>query len=97
MHLTMPIKILQANVGRAYAAHDLAHATAIQHEADILVLSEPNRKRVETTDWPKDTRTNVAVLILNKSLQVSNHTSRDGYIVIKLRNLSMVCCYVYCQ
>lgn len=88
------IKVLQANVGRAYAAHDMAHATAVQMGADILVVGEPNKKRVGGADWITDIRTDVGVLCLNKNLGIGGHTAREGHLVIRFRELNMICCYI---
>lgn len=41
----MTIKILQINVGRAYAAWDMPYATVVQRNVNILVVCEPNKKR----------------------------------------------------
>ncbi|KAK9685871.1 hypothetical protein QE152_g37625 [Popillia japonica] len=75
----MPIKVLQANVrrayaaqdmvyatakekhiGRAYAAQDMVYATAKEKHIDILVIGEPNKKRVAGDIWIKDRRVDVA-------------------------------------
>lgn len=40
--LTM-IKLLQINIGECHVSHDLLLATATQLEANIIIVSEPNR------------------------------------------------------
>ncbi|KAK9729429.1 hypothetical protein QE152_g15956 [Popillia japonica] len=74
----MPIKVLQANVGRAYAAQDMVYATAKEKYIDILVIGEPNKKRVAGDIWIKDRRVDVAVLFLNRNLAVCGHKVSDG-------------------
>ncbi|KAK9696188.1 hypothetical protein QE152_g32069 [Popillia japonica] len=88
------MKILQINVGRAYAAHDMAYATAKQQDMDILFVCEPNKKRVKDTNWIKDTRTDVAALILTKNVEVIGHSAGDGHLVLELETCDIVCCYV---
>lgn len=39
----MRIKILKANLGRAYAAQDMACASAKRKDIDLLVVSEPTK------------------------------------------------------
>lgn len=61
----MRIKILKANLGRAYAAQDMACASAKRKDIDLLVVSEPTKKRVSESQWIKDNIVNMAVLLLN--------------------------------
>ncbi|KAK9746686.1 hypothetical protein QE152_g5884 [Popillia japonica] len=72
------IKVLLINVGRSYTAQDMAYATAKHLGADILIVCDPNKKRVEGVNWLKDNRTNVAVLFLNRGLEVVSHKRRGG-------------------
>ncbi|KAK9720246.1 hypothetical protein QE152_g22195 [Popillia japonica] len=85
---------IQINVGRTYALHDMAYATAKQHDMDILFVCEPNKKRVKDTNWIKDTRTDVAALILTKNVEVIGHSAGDGHLVLELETCDIVCCYV---
>ncbi|KAK9743609.1 Endonuclease-reverse transcriptase [Popillia japonica] len=78
----------------AYAAHDMAYATAKQQDMDILFVCEPNKKRVKDTNWIKDTRTDVAALILTKNVEVIGHSAGDGHLVLELETCDIVCCYV---
>ncbi|XP_057667024.1 uncharacterized protein LOC130900425 [Diorhabda carinulata] len=82
------------NVGRAYAAQDMAYATAVQQGIDIMVTGEPNKRRTKEANWIKDSRHNVGVLFLNKKLGVINHVVGDGHVIIKLKDLELICCYM---
>ena len=88
------IKILQCNVGRVYAAQDMAYAVAKQRDADVLILSEPNKTRVKGDNWLKDNRVNVGVLFLTKDLGVAGHKSKNGHIIVNLGNWEIICCYI---
>ncbi|KAG5893473.1 hypothetical protein JTB14_031251 [Gonioctena quinquepunctata] len=68
--LPITIEFLQNNSGRGRAAHDLAYTTAIKRNADILVVGEPNEKVIENTQWIKVKKADVAILFLNKKLEV---------------------------
>lgn len=92
--LDMPIKVLQANVGRAYAAQDMAYATATQRSIDVLVVGEPNRKRVSDDIWIKDSRVSVAVLLLTRNLDVIGHKTGNGFVTLNLKGISFTCCYI---
>lgn len=64
----MSIKTLQTNIGRARAAHDLAHATVKKRCVDILLVSEPNKSIITSREPIKDESQNVAVLLISKKL-----------------------------
>lgn len=89
----MGIKILQTNLGRARVPHDLAYATAIKKNVDILVVGEPNKRIVQANQWIKDKTEVVAVMFTNKNIQVSDIQTEDGYISVKLRKGYIYCCY----
>lgn len=40
--------VLQANLGRCKAAHDMTWAAALKEKIDIMVISEPNKKMCST-------------------------------------------------
>ncbi|EFA13619.2 Putative 115 kDa protein in type-1 retrotransposable element R1DM-like Protein [Tribolium castaneum] len=90
----MTLKILQANVGRAYAVQDLVCATANQLKADLLVISEPNKKRIEKSNWIKDKMRDVAMLVLTKNVGIVSHTIFDGYLMIQTKKLNIIGCYI---
>lgn len=90
----MTAKVLQINVGRAYAAQDMAYATAKQRKIDILIVSEPNKKRVSGVEWMKDTRGNVAVLCLTKNIGIMEHKAFDGYLTLTMKDYTIICCYI---
>lgn len=58
-------KVLQSNLCRVRAAHDLAYAMAKQRSVDMTVVCEPNRNIVIGGAWIKDGRVDVAVLFNN--------------------------------
>ncbi|XP_056645135.1 uncharacterized protein LOC130450650 [Diorhabda sublineata] len=72
----------------------MAYATAVQQGIDILVTGEPNKRRTKEANWIKDSRHNAGVLILNIKLGVINHVAGDGHVIIKLKDLELICCYI---
>lgn len=94
MSLMMNIKILQTNLGRERAAHDLAYATAVKEKIDIMVVGEPNKKIASNIKWIQDKRSDVAVLFLNKNLEIIEVNSNEGYLRIKMKDLYIYCCYI---
>lgn len=62
---------MQANLKRARGAIDLIHTTAAELEADVLVVSEPNKKRVtNSSKWITDKDKDAAVYLRNSKISV---------------------------
>ncbi|XP_023310320.1 uncharacterized protein LOC108917090 [Anoplophora glabripennis] len=78
---------------RSVHSHDIAYATAIKRDVDVLIACEPNKKRVSSNNWIKDKKSDVAVLFINKRIEVLNVTMEEGYICIELRKCRIYCCY----
>ncbi|KAJ8964369.1 hypothetical protein NQ317_003014 [Molorchus minor] len=78
------MKIMQVNLGRAWAAHDLAHAVAKEGG---------NRHTYERQDWIKDSKGDAAIYIYNKNIEVEGISKRNGYVRLKLRGLDIYSCY----
>ncbi|KAK9711620.1 hypothetical protein QE152_g25370 [Popillia japonica] len=78
----MTFKILQTNLGRGRAPHDLAYATAKEKRVDMMLVSEPNKKIAKEKEWITDEREDVAVLVLNKKLPVIRTKTGKGFVGI---------------
>lgn len=57
----MPITIIQTNLGRGRISHDLAYVMTSEREADLLFVSEPNKKITKKQGWICDKRQDIAV------------------------------------
>lgn len=88
------MKILQTNLGRAYTAHDLAHESACKLNIDILTVVEPNKKIVKKRGWLTDNLVNVAIYIRNPKCGIQSVTKREGYIIIKFKDMTLIPCYI---
>lgn len=88
------VKLLQTNLGRTRAAHDLAYATAKHMNVDILIISEPNKNLMEGSEWIKDNRGDVAVLFINKAVEVAKVEPGEGQIYLRLKHCAVWCCYI---
>ena len=92
---TTQIKFLQINIGRSVAAHDLMMAVAKREGMDVLILSEPNLRKVRTdTRWYTDTRGDAAILIHNKNLNVSQVTREEGMVGVQTEERLFCSCYI---
>lgn len=90
----MGLKILQTNLGRGRAAHDLAYATAKQRGVGVLIVCEPNKTITKSSHWIKDERADVAVLFVNKRIPVTDTNVGKGYISIDFGRWVLYCCYL---
>lgn len=87
------IRIIQANLMRSKYSHDMVAAVATDKSVDIIVVSEPNKKCVADIKWIKDKRTDVAVLLVNKKLEVGITRVEEGYVCIGLKQCQLFACY----
>lgn len=90
----MSLKVMQTNLGRGRAAHDLAYATARKEGVDILLVGEPNKTITKGGEWIKDERGDVAVLLINKKVIVTQTKAGKGYVSISLEGCELYCCYI---
>ncbi|XP_023024660.2 uncharacterized protein [Leptinotarsa decemlineata] len=88
------VKILQTNLGKARAAHDLAYAKCKKEQLDLLIVAEPNKAKIKGKTWIQDKRQDVAMLILNRTLEVVSTKEMEGYIVVNFKKSTLVCCHI---
>ncbi|KAJ8934071.1 hypothetical protein NQ314_013609, partial [Rhamnusium bicolor] len=88
------LRILQLNANRSSIAHDLLEATAVELQIDILVISEPNRKKISGNAWMMDEAGDVAIKLRNKDLSVKGHGHGNGYAWVDLNVVRIYSCYV---
>lgn len=63
---TLKMKFVQININRSRYAHDMALSTAKQLDADVLLITEPNKNTLlKRKDWIKDEELATAINILN--------------------------------
>ncbi|KAK9722854.1 Endonuclease-reverse transcriptase [Popillia japonica] len=77
------------------AAHDMAFATAVDLDIDVVVVSEPNKKIIEGKRWCKDKRQDVAILFHNQKTRIKRLDIGEGMIAIHFQSFVMYC--VYCS
>ncbi|KAK9731181.1 hypothetical protein QE152_g13940 [Popillia japonica] len=89
------LRILQTNLNRMRAAHDMAFVTAVDLDIDVVVVSEPNKKIIEGKRWCKDKRQDVAILFHNQKTRIKRLDIGEGMIAIHFQSFVMYC--VYCS
>lgn len=79
------LNILQANLNRSRAAHDLALANIMEDQIDFLIAAEPNRDLTKT-GWIRDKDANVAVKI-GHVIEIKN--TKDGHSIVQINTSTM--------
>ncbi|KAK9694644.1 Zinc knuckle [Popillia japonica] len=67
------IKVLQTNLGRGRAAHDILYTLACEKDIDIAIISEPNINISLAHKFIMDKKRNVAIYIRNKNSPQVHH------------------------
>lgn len=88
------VKILQVNIGRARAEHDLVQAKAKKEGFDLVVISEPNIKLSEKAKCILDVRGDVAVQVINKKVGIKKQVAGMAYIIVDLGEWDLYACYI---
>lgn len=88
------MKVLQANLGRAWIAHDLAFAAAAENNIDLLMISEVNKTIAKKAEWICDIRVDTAVYCRNKNIGITGYAKFDGAVQIQLAGFDIYCCYI---
>lgn len=84
------LTILQINADRSRAAHDLAYAVALKNGADMIIASEPNKKLISGGGWIGDQQSDVAILLLNRRLEIKGISKRKGFVILKTKQLNII-------
>ncbi|XP_072380920.1 uncharacterized protein [Diabrotica undecimpunctata] len=93
-NMTRELRVLQTNVGTARLAHDLAETAAVEKNIDVLVTAEPNPTAVKRRGWFVDTTGRAAVRIYNRKLRVYEIKPKEGYVIVRMEGVRLVCCYI---
>ncbi|XP_072376509.1 uncharacterized protein [Diabrotica undecimpunctata] len=91
---TRELRVLQTNVGTARLAHDLAEAAGVEKNIDGLKTAEPNTTAVKRRGWFVDTTGRGAVRIYNRNLRVYKIKPEEGYVIVRMEGVPLVCCYI---
>lgn len=86
--------MVQLNLGRARAAHDLAYANAMKNKVDIMMISEPNKKICSQKGWYADGRRDVAIKIVNKNVEIEEVKGYEGYIHMRIDGKHIYLVYI---
>lgn len=90
----MSVRILQVNIDRGREATDLLFKTAMTAKVDMILMAEPNKKKVCLGRWLKDKKMDAAILVLNRDIEVLNYEEgHEGFIWVELEGVVIYSCY----
>ncbi|KAJ3619182.1 hypothetical protein Zmor_008738, partial [Zophobas morio] len=62
-------------------------------KADVLIASEPNKKRMDKGGWYVDTYRDAAIKVLNRKQKVENSGRGKGYVWVEIDGVRIVSGY----
>lgn len=90
------MKILQINLSRNVAVHDLIEATAVELNSDIVIAIEPSKKIIKKNRelWLKDNKIDVAIKIRNTNIGIGEQGTGKGFVWAKLGQCIVMSVYI---
>lgn len=90
----MALKVIQVNLGRAKAAHDILEATLRQKDFDLAVVSEPNKKISDNPNWVTSVDKGVAIRVCPGSPSIEKVKAGNGYVRLRVGRTLICAIYV---
>ena len=72
-------KVIQINLNRCRAAHDLLEQTIRKWEIDIVLASEPNKKRAAGNEWTTNADKSTAIRLSNTGRSKNKRITQEGW------------------
>ncbi|CAH1385034.1 unnamed protein product, partial [Tenebrio molitor] len=88
--------ILQTNLNRSRAAHDLLEQTVKEENVDVVLVAEPNKKLAEGATWIADKNKDAAIKIYKQTEEtmIKRVVRKDGIIWLEMKDLRICCGYI---
>lgn len=86
------MKILQINLRKSEAAHDLLSRMMLKHDIDIALVSEINLSIAKGSRWITNEKQRVAIKVA-KGIFVHRRSVGDGYSLVETQNQILISCY----
>lgn len=85
------INFIQINTGTCRESHSLLYATAAQHSADILLVSEQYKK--DSRSKLEDTSKRAAIVNFSGLAVDKEGQTENGFVWAKIKNINIYSCY----
>ncbi|XP_074037206.1 uncharacterized protein [Leptinotarsa decemlineata] len=73
---------------------DIMFKICEEEGVDLVIMSEPNKKKVAEGGWLVDTKTDVLIKVINNKMKVRKTGVGPGYVWIELDSLVLYSCYI---
>ncbi|KAL0275283.1 UNVERIFIED_CONTAM: hypothetical protein PYX00_003186 [Menopon gallinae] len=87
-------KLIQINLNRARAAHDILEQESLRTSWDVGIISEPNAKRSETPKWTRSKNGSAAIWFPNPRLTVGARGSGISHAWAVVDDLIIISAYI---
>lgn len=86
---------LQANLQRSRAGFDLILKSAEDHQAHLILASEPNISKTRKNNWYANGRCNCAIKIINQQyVKVKNYSAGKCFVRVDTEDITIYSCYL---
>lgn len=86
---------LQANLQRSRAGFDLILKSTEDHQAHVILASEPNIAKTRKNNWYTNSRCNCAIKIMNQQyVKVKNYASGKCFVRVDTEDITIYSCYL---
>lgn len=86
-------KILYCNLQRKRAALDLIVQTTDELKADIIACLEPNKIKIENSQWHTDAELDVGIMV-KRGLPITQTGRGNGLVWTKMGQITIFACYI---
>lgn len=88
------IRVLQLNCNRGRGPHDMLTGIARRRKADVLMVSEPNKRLCENSLYHSDARRDAAVRITSSDLTATGKGQVDGVAWCVVNGITIASVYI---
>ncbi|XP_060516982.1 uncharacterized protein LOC132696260 [Cylas formicarius] len=88
------IKIMQGNVDRGSKAVDMLYKMAEERGTDIVLVAEPNRKKLKGGKWIHDQNMDAAIYVPGGQIKILQHGAGVGFVWVETPHIIIYSCYI---
>lgn len=88
------MRLLQINVDRRYAAHDLLSSTAAKVECDLIIVAETNKTITGRKAYYTDECMDAAIVRQNPKIRITEWGKGRGFVWVRVEDIYIYSCYI---
>ncbi|XP_075210296.1 uncharacterized protein LOC142317623 [Lycorma delicatula] len=87
------VRLLQVNMNKSLASHDVIMEIVRKRVVDLVVVSEPNVRKMQDESWLHDATYSTAVCSFNSNIPIVRHGAGLGHVWLETADILV--CSVY--